>query len=131
MTDMLLDISGKIDEPTVIALSVVKSAADKLGVPFFIELYSSEQELMIEERFDSKMATIRLLGRDMARVAGSPTGRLILSILDDETGGESQLKLAVHMAREERLTDTELKEIEAKICKLKQGFMDGGQGAES
>ena len=61
-------------------------------------LYSSEQELMIEERFDSKMATIRLLGRDMARVAGLPTGRLILSIL---------------------------------TCKLKQGFMDGVQGAES
>lgn len=125
MTDMLLDISGKIDEPTVLALSFVKAATDKLSVPFFIELYpergrdaadileimdlyeyaygpdrlySSEQELMIEERFDSKMATIRLLGRDMARVAGSPTGRLILSIL---------------------------------ICKLKQGFKDGVQGAES
>lgn len=125
MTDILLDISGKIDEPTVLALSFVKASADKLSVPFFIELYSSEQELMIEERFDSKMATIRLLGRDMARVAGSPTGRLILSILDDETGDESQRKLAVQMAREERLTDTELKEIEAKICKLKQGFMDG------
>ena len=87
-------------------------------------LYSAEQELLIEERFDSKLAAIRLLGRDVARIVSPTTGRSILSILDEESGEESKRKLAVHMARETGVFDMEYQDIGAKIDKFRQGFIE-------
>jgi hypothetical protein len=61
----------------------------------------------------------------MARIVSPGTRQLILSILDEETGGESKQKLAIHMAREMDFLDTELQVILAKLTKLKQGFIEG------
>jgi hypothetical protein len=52
------------------------------------------------------------------------TGRLIRSILEEETGAESKHKLAIHMAREMADLDMGLQDILAKLSKLKQGFIE-------
>jgi predicted nucleotidyltransferase len=88
------------------------------------KLYSEEQALMVRERFDRRLAAIRLLGRDVARIVSPETGRLIRSILEEETGVESKQKLAIHMAREMADLDMELQDILAKLSKLKQGFIE-------
>jgi predicted nucleotidyltransferase len=85
-------------------------------------LYSEESNMLEEEGFETKKAAIRLLGRDMARIAGPDTRQLILSILDEETREDSNLRLSVDMARGMITTDVDLKEIVTKISKLKQGF---------
>jgi hypothetical protein len=36
MSSILFDLSGKIDQPTVNALSLLKRVADDLGIPFFV-----------------------------------------------------------------------------------------------
>lgn len=89
------------------------------------KLYSEEQDLLIREHFDSRLTAIRLLGRDVARIVNPETGRLIRSILEDETGVESKHKLAVHMARERAVLGMELQDIRTKLSKLKQGFIEG------
>jgi hypothetical protein len=35
MSSISFDLSGKIDQPTVNALSLLKRVADALGIPFF------------------------------------------------------------------------------------------------
>lgn len=47
MTDISLDISGKIDEPTIQALAGVKEVADAFGVPFFI-IGAKAKELLLK-----------------------------------------------------------------------------------
>ena len=36
MSSISFDLSGKIDQPTVNALSLLKRVADALGIPFFV-----------------------------------------------------------------------------------------------
>jgi predicted nucleotidyltransferase len=85
-------------------------------------LYLEDKELISEEGFDNRKAAIRLLGRDMARIAGAESGRLIISILERDIKEDSNLCLAGQMARGLYLGDVDLNEVVAKIAKLKQGF---------
>lgn len=88
----------------------------------FDRLYSEENEILEDEGFETKKAGIRLLGRDMARIAGPDTRQLILSILDEETKEDSSLRLSVDMAPGASTADVDLGDIVAKISKLRQGF---------
>lgn len=57
----------------------------------FDRLYTNEPDLLKEERFDNQLASIRLLGRDMAMIADKDTAREIRSILDAETQSSHNL----------------------------------------
>jgi predicted nucleotidyltransferase len=90
-------------------------------------LYEKEAALLQEEKFDQTLAGIRLLGRDMAAMAGPATAEEIIAILEMETGGQNRYRLVPDMIREARLFD-KFDEMFAKVEKLKQGFSERYQG---
>jgi len=88
-------------------------------------LYDQEADMLTEEGFDNERAGIRLLGRDMARMAHPGTAEAIKAILDRETGEKSDFRLVYQMGR--NIDNAEL--IMSDLMKLKQGF-DEGRGSE-
>lgn len=93
----------------------------------FDRLYDKEQDLLQEENFDTRHATIRLLGRDMAKIAGPETLSTIRTILDAETGEQSQYKLVTDMIRGSLSYEDRFDEILRQVEKLKKGFEERSQ----
>ena len=90
-------------------------------------LYEEDLPLLQEEGFDIKLAGIRLLGRDMARISNPATFRIIKGILDAATEEMGQYKLITDMIRETGISDTRFDEILLQLEKLKQGIVEGGE----
>jgi predicted nucleotidyltransferase len=88
----------------------------------FDRLYSEEAKLLEEEGFETKKAAIRLLGRDMAKIASQSSGLLLSEILVEETNEDSKLRLALDIARETHQIGQDPQEILAMVSKLRQGF---------
>lgn len=84
-------------------------------------LFGQETALLKEEAFDMQQAGIRLLGRDIARIAKAETAKAIQEILDLETveNGPYRLvnQMGNHFADPDRLM--------LILKKLKQGFSEG------
>jgi len=53
-------------------------------------LYREEHDLLEEESFDTRLASIKLLGKDMGKISHSDTLQTVRTILDDETQERSQ-----------------------------------------
>ncbi len=126
--------------PTVPGLAVLKLLAWSDGYPnrskdaedlLFImrryqsagiedRLYEQEGDLLIEEEFDNERAGIRLLGRDMARLANTDASKAIADILNIETGETSKFRLIPQMGGPQSAPDF----IMALLEKLKQGFLE-------
>jgi predicted nucleotidyltransferase len=69
MSSISFDLSGKIDQPTVNALSLLKRVADTLGIPFFV-VGASARDILLKHCYgiDLPRATLDVdLG---VRVAG-------------------------------------------------------------
>jgi len=90
----------------------------------FDRLYEKELALLQEERFDTQLASIRLLGRDMAMIADKDTAREVSSILDAETDNKSSHKLIINMIRGRLIVDSNFEAINLQLEKLKQGFIE-------
>ena len=90
----------------------------------FDRLYEKEQNLLEEEHFDTRHASIRLLGRDMAIMADPYTLDTVRMILDEERGQRSQYKLVTDMIRGAPGSDTEFDEILSQLEKLRQGLVE-------
>jgi predicted nucleotidyltransferase len=90
----------------------------------FDRLFSEESEMLQNEGFETKKAGIRLLGRDVAKIASPYTRQLILSILEEATREDSSPRLSVDMALGVSTADVDLDDIGTKISKLRQGFED-------
>jgi len=88
-------------------------------------LYTHEQDLLKEEGFDTMEAAIRLLGRDMARIALPDTLNTVRAILDEETRAESQYRLAGDMIRGISNRESIFDEVFSQLVKLRQGFIEG------
>lgn len=93
----------------------------------FDRLYDQEQELLQEEDFDTQLASIRLLGRDMAIIADQSTAKVVRNILDAETGQKSQYRLITDMIRNTIMIESNFDEIHLKIEKLIKGFVETGE----
>lgn len=87
----------------------------------FERLYEEEQELLQEENFDTKLAGIRLLGRDMARISDPDTLRIVRNILDGETGEQSQYRLVSDMLRGTHAIEEKFDYILLQLEKLRIG----------
>ena len=87
-------------------------------------LYEKEHALLEEEGFDNRLAGIRLLGRDMARIAGPETRTAIESLLNRETEENSRYKLVAAMLRGSLTADEKFDEILRQVEKLKKGFTE-------
>jgi predicted nucleotidyltransferase len=81
-----------------------------------------EEKLMDEEGFDATLASIRLLGRDMAIIADKDTAMVVRSILEDET--QNSQKLIIDIIRERKMFDDKFETINLHLEKLKQGFIE-------
>jgi predicted nucleotidyltransferase len=90
-------------------------------------LYGEELPILQEEGFDARMAGIRLLGRDMAKLSDPETLRIIKSILDAETGDLSQYKLVPDMMRGTNMSEAKFDEILFRLEKLRQGIVEVGE----
>ncbi len=88
----------------------------------FDRLYKNEPDLLKEESFDNQLASIRLLGRDMAMIAEKDTAKEIRSILDAET--QSSQDLIIKMIRGRLTFDSNFETIKLHLEKLKQGFVE-------
>ena len=91
----------------------------------FERLYNEEQSLLMEEKFDTRMACIRLLGRDMAKISDPDTLRIVRTILDEETGEKSQYRLIIDMLRGALSTENNFDEILNQLDKLRTGLGEG------
>lgn len=85
----------------------------------FDRLYASEQDLLEEEDFDNQIASIRLLGRDMAIIVGTDTANVVRSILEDDSQ-----KLIIDIIRQRKMFDDKFDTINLQLEKLKQGFIE-------
>jgi predicted nucleotidyltransferase len=90
-------------------------------------LYGEELPLLQEEDFDARMAGIRLLGRDMAKISDPQTFRIIKSIVDGEIEDVSQYKLVSDMIRESGSLQARFGEILSRLEKLRQGIIEVGE----
>lgn len=90
-------------------------------------LYGEELPLLLEEDFDARMAGIRLLGRDMAKICAAQTLRIIKSTLDAEIDDQGQFKLISHMMRESSMPEARFDEILIRLEKLRQGIVEVGE----
>ncbi len=94
------------------------------GAGNFDRLYDKEQKLLQEEHFDTRHAGIRLLGRDMAKIADPDTLDTVRTILDGETGDQSQYRLVKDMIIGTLPFDAKFDEILFQVEKLRQGFAE-------
>ena len=85
----------------------------------FERLYDSARDLLQEENFDNRLAGIRLLGHDMAKIADPQTLAAVKKILDIETGEHSRHRLVIHMIGGPARIDTRFDEALLFLGKLK------------
>jgi len=88
----------------------------------FERLYSSAQELLQEENFDARLAGIRLLGHDMARIADPETLSAVRKIIDLETGKQAHHRLVIHMIGGSARIGNRFDEVLIYLEKLKKGL---------
>jgi predicted nucleotidyltransferase len=87
-------------------------------------LYEEDLPLLQEERFDTKLAGTRLLGRDMAKISDPSTIHIFRRILNAETEELSQYKLATDMIRGAGMAEAKFDEILLQLEKLNQGIAE-------
>lgn len=103
-------------------LSLIMNSYENAGN--FERLYGQEQNLLQAESFDTRLAGIRLLGRDMAKIADHKTAEVVRRILYNETDRISQYRLVVDMVRGKPGFDEAFDERRLQVEKLKEGFLE-------
>lgn len=84
-------------------------------------LFIENHELFVSEGYDDQMASIRLLGQDMARICHAETKNTVTEILTRETSDASEFRLILDMVGRKYDFDDVL----AHMQKLKQGLEEG------
>lgn len=87
-------------------------------------LYDIEPALLEDSGFDTREAGIRLLGRDMAKIAEPDTLYKMKEILDKETIEESRYRLIQDMIRGSLDHTDKFDEVLNRVEKLKTGIME-------
>jgi len=85
-------------------------------------LYGQELSLLEEEGFDTRLAGIRLLGRDMAKISDPKTLERVKKILESETGEQSRYRLVEDMVRGNFMSGDKFDEIVHQVEKLQEGI---------
>jgi len=87
-------------------------------------LFGPEVAVMEEEEFDLAMASIRLLGRDMALMVSTETRKQVIEILSEELDDPRDHRLIRDMMRPSYLTGKRFDEVRGKLERLRQGFVE-------
>ncbi len=86
-----------------------------------VRLYTAEQDILKEENFDIEHACIRLLGRDILKIADPETLDEVRAILEEETVEQDKYRLIIDMLGNSLANDGKFEEILSQIKKLKRG----------
>lgn len=87
-------------------------------------LDEEDTDLREEEHFDYEMASARILGRDIAKIAGAETLSLLLTILERETKEDSNFRLVTDMNRNSNLFEERFEQNRSILLQLKLGRTD-------
>ena len=87
-------------------------------------LYSQALSLLEEEDFDTRLAGIRLLGMDIAKISDPQTLKAVKEILDSETGEQSRYRLVEDMVSGISVYSDQFDEILNYVEKLKEGISE-------
>jgi predicted nucleotidyltransferase len=90
----------------------------------FDRLYEEEPVLLEEEEFDTTLAGIRLLGRDMGRIAEPETLKVIKRILDHEMETKTPYRLISDMVMVGHGFEYRFNEVLLQVAKLKLGLSE-------
>ena len=90
-------------------------------------LYDSHRSLLEEEEFDSRLAAVRLLGRDMALLNGLEAIRKVEEILTREIDEETSYRMLSDMVNGALRQGTKFKTAQQLLEKLLQGIQDNRQ----
>lgn len=88
-------------------------------------LHAEDSDIVAMEDFDYDMASPRLLGRDMSRIAGTETLLAIRQILDEETSEDSSHRLVLDMTHGKFLVEDLFKNTVNLVKQLRAGILDG------
>jgi len=88
-------------------------------------LFNSDKDLIDnQEDFDYESASARLLGRDMAAISQHKTARIVLDILNRETGKQDRYRLVEDMIRTSRGYSGDFEDMLHLLEELKRGFIE-------
>jgi predicted nucleotidyltransferase len=90
-------------------------------------LYEEEQSLLKKEDFDTQLAGIRLLGRDLARAAEADSLRTVKKILQAEIDVESDYRIVNDMIEGSLHSEEQFSRILEQVEKLLQGITEASK----
>ena len=88
------------------------------------KLYETHVPLLTEEEFDLKLASVRLLGREIAQLSSTETVRTVETILDRETNEDQELRMLSQMVKGGSLQSTRFNTALQLLKKLLQGIRE-------
>lgn len=95
---------------------------DATGIETY--LYESQVPLLTEEGYDSKIASVRLLGRDIARLCSPETIKTVTEILMRETDEDQGFKMLSHMSKGASFRGAKFEAALQLLEKLLQGIQE-------
>ncbi len=88
------------------------------------ELYETHADMLIDEEFDSRLASVRLLGRDIARLSSSQTFQAVEEILNRETDENHGFRMLADMMKATMIRGAKFKAALQLLKKLLQGIQE-------
>jgi len=88
------------------------------------KLYGSHEHILIEEDYDPTLASVHLLGQEIALLGNVETVRTVKDILTHETDKNSEFKLLSHMGLGSSFQSNSFENTLQLLQKLLQGILD-------
>lgn len=88
------------------------------------QLYESHIPLLTEEGYDPRLASVRLLGRDIAQLNSTETGKTITEILARETDEDQGFRMLSHMVKGALFQGAKFEAALQLLKKLLQGIQE-------
>jgi predicted nucleotidyltransferase len=88
------------------------------------QLYESHVPLLTEEGYDPKLASVRLLGRDIAQLCGPETVKTVTEILASETDENQGFRMLTHMVKAVSFQGAKFENALQLLKKLLQGIQE-------
>jgi predicted nucleotidyltransferase len=88
------------------------------------QLYESHAPLLTEEGYDPRLASVRLLGRDIAQLCSQDTLNTVTEILKRETDEEQDFRMLSHMVKRASFQGVKFEAALHLLKKLLQGLQE-------
>ena len=88
------------------------------------QLYESHVALLTEEGYDARLASVRLLGRDITELCSSETVRRVTEILTRETDEDQGFRMLSHMVKGSSFRGVKFEAALQLLKKLLQGIQE-------